>query len=126
MSKQQLVTEFMLMAKQPVRTIPTFLDAREAFERMRLIGEETAELATAFYARDMVEIADALADLLYVVYGTAVSCGINLNPIFQEVHRSNMTKKGGHLNHHGKFVKPATYEPPKILEILEKQNGERL
>ena len=60
--------------------------------RLNLIREEFEELEEALLNRDIVEIADALGDLLYVVYGTGVSYGIDLEPIFEEIHRSNMSK----------------------------------
>lgn len=69
-------------------------------------------------------IAKELADLLYVVYGTAVSCGIDLEPIFREVHRSNMSKVGGHRRADGKWVKPLTYSPAVIEPLLAAQQRE--
>ena len=54
-----------------------------------------------------------MADLLYVVYGTAVSYGIDMDPVFREVHRSNMSKVGGYKRDDGKWVKPATYSPAR-------------
>src|SRR4051812_14564694 len=60
--------------------------------RWSLIREELAELLVAMGARDVVAVADALADELYVLYGVAVSYGIDLDAVFAEVHRSNMTK----------------------------------
>lgn len=65
-----------------------------ALLRMRLIIEELGELAKAMAEGDRVEMADALADLEYVVVGTAVTYGIPQEAVFQEVHRSNMTKTG--------------------------------
>lgn len=89
--------------------------------RIQLINEELTELKDAFEDKDVVEVADALGDLLYVVLGCAVTCGINLEPVFTEIHRSNMTKKGGHKSAEGKWIKPSTYEPAKLLPILERQ-----
>ena len=60
--------------------------------RYDLIREELSEFQHAGANGDLVGVADALADLLYVVYGTAVSYGIDMEPIFTEVHRSNMSK----------------------------------
>lgn len=89
--------------------------------RVGLIREELQELEDAFEKRNVVEVADALGDLLYVVLGCAVSCGIDLEPVFREIHRSNMTKIGGTKNELGKLIKPSTYEPAKLLSILETQ-----
>lgn len=60
--------------------------------RKNLINEEAREFNEASDARDLIAIADALADLLYVVYGAAITYGIDIEPVFDEVHRSNMTK----------------------------------
>jgi len=69
-------------------------------------------------------VAKELADLLYVVYGTAVSCGIDMEPVFREVHRSNMSKVGGHKRADGKWVRPATYSPARLEPILGAQSGQ--
>jgi predicted HAD superfamily Cof-like phosphohydrolase len=66
-------------------------------------------------------MAKELADLLYVVYGTAVSLGIDMEPVFKEVHRSNMSKVGGYKREDGKWVKPPTYSPADILPIIKNQ-----
>jgi len=58
---------------------------------------------------------------LYVVYGTAVSYGIDMKPVFQEVHRSNLSKVGGYKRADGKWMKPPTYSPAKLEQILEAQ-----
>jgi len=72
---------------------------------------------------DTVAVAKELADLLYVVYGTAVSCGIDMEPVFREVHRSNMSKVGGHKREDGKWVKPSTYSPARLELILVAQSS---
>ena len=81
------------------------------------------ELQAALGQKDVAAVAKELADLLYVVYGTAVSCGIDLEPVFREVHRSNMTKVGGHKRADGKWVKPPGYSPARIEPILAMQEG---
>jgi len=94
---------------------PSIPDEKTKELRINLIREELEELETAFNDNDLIEVADALADLLYVVY---VSCGINMKPIFDEVHRSNMTKVGGHKREDGKWIKPKTYSPPDLSPII--------
>ena len=89
--------------------------------RERLIEEEFHELKEAFAAGDITAIAKELADLLYVVYGSAVSCGIDMEPVFREVHRSNMSKVGGHKREDGKWIKPVTYSPAILEPILVQQ-----
>jgi predicted HAD superfamily Cof-like phosphohydrolase len=83
--------------------------------------EEFMELINAMVADSLIEISDGLADLLYVVLGTAVEYGIDIEPIFNEVHRSNMTKVGGHLDKYGKWIKPSTYSPANLKSILRSQ-----
>ena len=70
---------------------------------------------------DLAAVAKEMADLLYVTYGTAVSYGIDMEPVFQEVHRSNLSKVGGYKRADGKWVKPPTYSPADIVSILEAQ-----
>ena len=86
--------------------------------RRRLISEEVAELEEALAAGDVVEVADALADILYVVYGAAAAFGIDIRPIFAEVHRSNMAKVGGPTRADGKVLKPAGWLAPRVVELL--------
>jgi predicted HAD superfamily Cof-like phosphohydrolase len=89
--------------------------------RYDLIREELEELKVAMGRHMLIEIADAIGDLLYVVYGTAVTYGIDMEEIFAEIHRSNMTKVGGSKRADGKLLKPDTYDPPKIAPILNEQ-----
>jgi predicted HAD superfamily Cof-like phosphohydrolase len=91
--------------------------------RVNLIEEELAELRNAGETHDLVEIADALGDLLYVVYGTAVTYGIDLEPVFSEIHRSNMSKGDPDVvaRCDGKVLKGSNYSPPRVAEVLEHQ-----
>jgi predicted HAD superfamily Cof-like phosphohydrolase len=91
--------------------------------RVNLIEEELAELRNAGETQDLVEIADALGDLLYVVYGAAVTYGIDLEPVFSEIHRSNMSKGDSNAAARcdGKVLKGANYSPPRVAEVLERQ-----
>ncbi|MFO7897255.1 MAG: nucleoside triphosphate pyrophosphohydrolase family protein [Candidatus Cloacimonadales bacterium] len=86
------VVEFHQAMGLPVREHPVWLQTSREHLRMRLILEEASELANAYAKQDYIEVADALADLLYVVYGTAAEHGIDIDRVFEEVHRSNMTK----------------------------------
>ena len=105
---------------EPVPVIP---DEGTQALRCSLIREELEELQAAFADGDLVEVADAVADLLYVTYGTAVSCGIDIEPIFREVHRSNMTKVGGTRRDDGKWIKPDDYSPARIEPLLKQQQS---
>jgi predicted HAD superfamily Cof-like phosphohydrolase len=89
--------------------------------RKKLLIEEVNEYYNAEYADDLVEIADALADIIYIACGTAVSYGIPLDRVFTEVHRSNMAKlvDGKVLRRSdGKIQKPEGWTPPDIETIL--------
>lgn len=121
-SNQSKVKEFHVAFDIPVLDKPTADPGISAIERrINLITEETLELFEAIGEYNLVGIADGLADLLYIVYGTALEYGIDLEPIFNEVHRSNMSKVGGHKNEFGKWVKPLTYSPANLKPILERQ-----
>ncbi len=98
---------------------PTAIDLKAMTLRYHLIDEELSEFLDAMSKQDLVAVADALGDLLYVVYGAAVSYGIDLEPVFNEIHRSNMSKIGGHKNEAGKWVKPASYSPANLRPILK-------
>lgn len=123
---QAQVKEFhrLLEEKQDPRK-PTVPSEEVKDLRLRLINEEFKELRHAFYDNDIVEIADALGDLLYVVYGTAISCGIEMESVFDEIHRSNMAKLWPdgkpHYNEYGKVLKPEGWQKPDIASILDLQ-----
>ena len=70
---------------------------------------------------DLVEIADGLADLIYVLIGTSIAYGIDLEPIWDEVHKTNMAKVGGGVRGDGKILKPEGWEPPEIERLLVAQ-----
>lgn len=93
--------------------------------RQDLIEEEYSELQGAMYADDPIGIADGLADLLYVVYGTAVEYGIDIDEVFKEVHRSNMSKLDADgkpiLREDGKVLKGPNFSPPDIKKCLDRQ-----
>ncbi len=134
-TQQLLVKLFHLKASQVVNDKPTEIDKETRILRLRLINEELCELAEAFGYEpvddsfvwhdtpfDLVEVADALGDLLYVVLGTAVSCGIDLEPIFNEINRSNMSKFiDGHRRADGKWIKGPSYSPANLKPIIDAQ-----
>lgn len=126
LKEQQMVAEFNKQFGGGVSREPTIPSGHVIKLRYRLITEELGELMEAFYTRNTTSAVKELADLLYVVLGTAVAMGIDIEPIFAEVHRSNMTKIGGHMDSGGKWIKPDTYSPAKIFPIIKKQIcGER-
>ncbi|MCX5723320.1 MAG: hypothetical protein NTX84_02145 [Nitrospirae bacterium] len=119
--EQAMVDDFHRAFDIVVSPAPTVVDGRTRELRVKLIQEEFDELKEAMESGDLPSIAKEMADLLYVVYGTAVSYGIDMDPVFREVHRSNMSKVGGHKREDGKWVKPATYSPARIEPILAAQ-----
>lgn len=115
------VKEFMEAGQQSTRTMPELADDRTAQLRLDLIEEELDELSEAIFVRDIVGIADALTDILYVVYGTGHTYGIDLDACFKEVHRSNMSKFENGLpvkREDGKIMKGKNYTPPDLERVL--------
>jgi predicted HAD superfamily Cof-like phosphohydrolase len=119
--EQRMVADFHHTFGIRIAATPVLPDSDTRALRVRLIQEEFDELRQALDQEDLVGLAKELADLLYVVYGTAVSCGIDLDPVFREVHRSNMSKVNGHKRSDGKWVKPPDYSPARIQPILDQQ-----
>jgi len=117
-----MVQEFHEQFDIHVSPTPSIPDEPTRNLRKRLIQEELEELQEAMQEKDLPSIAKELADLLYVVYGTAVSLGIDMEPVFQEVHRSNMSKVGGYKREDGKWVKPPTYSPALLDGIIQAQH----
>jgi len=119
----ELVGDFMEACDQQVLSSPTFPDWNIQELRVSLIEEEFKELLDGISRDDIVEVADALTDLLYVVYGAGHSFGIDLDACFAEVHRSNMTKLGPDgraiKREDGKIMKPESYSPPDLESILK-------
>ena len=118
----ELVGDFMEAFGQAVQLEPTWPDFNTRELRLELIQEELDELSDAVADRDMIQIADALTDLLYVVYGAGHSFGLDLDECFEEVHRSNMSKLGenGRPIHRedGKVMKGPGYFEPDLEGIL--------
>lgn len=85
---------------------------REEFDR---------ELMPAMWRDDIVAISDAIADTIYVLLGTAISYGIDIRPIWDAVHATNMAKEGGNKREDGKIMKPKGWTPPDIAGLLKMQ-----
>lgn len=124
---QAKVTEFMVAMGQTVPHPGLAPAIRDADLRASLIAEEAVETINALGLGvsiehwqqtnpegNLVDLIDGLCDLLYVTIGTAVSAGIDLDPFFDEVHRSNMSKVGGAVREDGKRLKPRGWRPPDI------------
>lgn len=119
--EQRMVQDFHRKFEILIQTSPTNLTDEIRQLRVRLIQEEFDELKESMATGNLVSVAKEMADLLYVVYGTAVSYGIDMKPVFQEVHRSNLSKVGGYKRADGKWMKPPSYSPAQLEPILETQ-----
>jgi len=104
---------------------PTLLVDERNKERMYLIDEEADELFKAFQQRDVVEIADALIDLAYVIKGTAVMMGLPWEELWTEVHQTNMAKVRKTTDRAKIDVqKPEGWKPPDVSGILKSAGWE--
>ena len=114
------VKQFMEAFGQEVKDKPEWPDEDTVNLRVDLIEEEYDELKQAVYSHDgsMTDVADALSDILYVVYGMAHSFGIDIDECFREVHVSNMSKLDENgkpiYREDGKVVKGPNYKPPNL------------
>lgn len=128
MTNFEMVREFHEKFGCPISVSPE-LPSRETRElRLSLIKEEVEELHEGETKDDIVAVADALTDILYVVYGMGHVYGIDLDGCFREVHRSNMSKLGSDgcpvYREDGKVLKGPFYSKPDLRSVLEgKENG---
>jgi predicted HAD superfamily Cof-like phosphohydrolase len=123
------VADFHRSFELPLRTSPTAEVGREQVDlRLALIEEEVAELRAAAEVGDLTAIADALADIVYVAYGSAHVYGIDLDAVLGEVHASNMTKLGADgrpvRRADGKVLKGPHYRPPEVAAVLAGKPGQ--
>jgi predicted HAD superfamily Cof-like phosphohydrolase len=105
----------------PRQDRPSVVAAEVAAERQRLLLEEVSELSDAVGAGHLAEIAQELADVVYVAYGTALAYGVDLDAVVGEVHRANMSKLGldGHpAVRNGKVVKGPGFQPPDVAAVI--------
>ncbi len=118
----ELVGDFMEAMGQDIEMRPIFPEDHIQKLRFDLIEEELDELKLGMDNQNLIEVADALTDLLYVIYGAGQAFGIDLDECFQEVHYSNMSKLGEDgrpiKREDGKVLKPDTYFPPNLKDIL--------
>jgi len=122
MTNFEKVKTFMETFGQDVKASPEIPDAETVSLRIELIAEEVEELWNACENKDIVEIADALTDILYVTYGAGHAFGIDLDKCFAEVQRSNMSKLGEDGNpiyrEDGKVMKGPNYSEPDLKSVL--------
>ena len=123
MTNFEKVGTFMKTFGQDVKQSPAFSTDAINELRLSLIKEELDELIEAMNKKDLVEVADALTDLLYVTYGAGHAFGINLDDCFEEVQNSNMSKlnKDGKpiYNNKGKVMKGPNYFKPDLNKFIK-------
>ena len=120
MSYQKDVEDFMTAGDQPIKK-ELSLKGEQQNLYMNLITEEYRETIEAFDNDDLIEVADGLADMVWVIMGMCSSCGIDFNKVWEEVKASNMSKfvEGKAIkNGAGKIMKPETYFKPDLKKVL--------
>ena len=116
------VGNFMKTFGQEVKTKPSFSSDKINKLRLDLIKEELSELTEAMNNKDLLEVADALTDILYVTYGAGHAFGIDLDKCFEEVQNSNMSKLDENgkpiYNEAGKVMKGTNYFKPDLSKFV--------
>ena len=122
MSNFSKVGIFMKTFGQDVKNKPSFSTDKINKLRIDLIKEELDELTAAIRNKDLLEVADALTDILYVTYGAGHAFGINLDKCFNEVQNSNMSKLDNNAkpiyNDDGKVMKGPNYFKPDLSKFV--------
>ena len=122
MSNFSKVGVFMKTFGQEVKDKPSFSTDKINKLRLDLIKEEFNELTEAMNNKDLLEVADALTDILYVTYGAGHAFGINLDKCFEEVQNSNMSKLDDNgkpiYNEHGEVMKGPNYFKPDLKKFI--------
>ena len=123
MTNFEKVGLFMKTFNQEVKTKSAFSSGKINSLRISLISEELEELKQAMLDNNILEVADALTDILYVTYGAGHAFGINLDKCFNEVQESNMSKLDTNgkpiFNEHGKVMKGPNYFKPDLSKFLK-------
>ena len=122
MSNFEKVKIFMKTFGQDIKDIAEFPEEKVVNLRYDLIKEELEELKQSMNDKDIIEVADALTDILYVTYGAGHAFGINLDKCFEEVQNSNMSKLGNNgkpiYNESGKVMKGPKYFKPNLTKFV--------
>ena len=123
MTNFEKVKKFMRTFGQEVKSKPSFSSEKINDLRYNLIKEELDELKQAMEDKDLLEVADALTDILYVTYGAGIAFGIDLDKCFEEVQNSNMSKLGEDgkpiYNEAGKVMKGPNYFKPDLSKFVK-------
>jgi len=130
MSNFEKVKIFMKTFGQDIKDIAEFPEEKVVNLRYDLIKEELEELKQSMNDKDIIEVADALTDILYVTYGAGHAFGINLDKCFEEVQNSNMSKLGNNgkpiYNESGKVMKGPKYFKPNLTKFVNKKIWKRI
>ena len=122
MTNFEKVGEFMKTFGQEVKSKSSLSSDKINILRINLIEEELEELKQAINQKNLLEVADALTDILYVTYGAGHAFGINLDKCFEEVQNSNMSKLGSDgkpiYSEKGKVLKGPNYFKPNLSNLL--------
>ena len=123
MTNFEKVGKFMKTFGQEVKSNSGLSTDKINLLRIKLIEEELQEFKKAIQENNLIEVADALTDILYVTYGAGHAFGINLDKCFEEVQNSNMSKLGSDgkpiYNEHGKVMKGPKYFEPNLKKFIE-------
>jgi len=123
MTNFEKVGHFMKTFGQEVKTNSELSTEKINNLRINLINEELEELKKAIEDKNIIEVADALTDILYVAYGAGHAFGINLDKCFDEVQKSNMSKLGDDgkpiYNENGKVMKGPKYFKPDLSKFIQ-------
>ena len=126
---QKAVKDFMWAGGQTIRIVPEVPDPPIAERRIGMLREEVNELGDSVADIDIVEYADAVADIIYVALGAAVEAGVDIEPILEDVIDSNNSKidwsraRPWATHDNGKVAKDWHYRPPRIAPIIEAQEN---
>ncbi len=123
----KMMKEFHELFGVPISSQASLISSHDFIRRLTLITSEVGELGDEIRKRNLVEIADALGDILYVTFGMAVEMGLDIDRIFTEIHESNMSKANADgtvtKDSGGKVLKSDTYKPVDLSWILEKSKS---
>lgn len=121
-SLQQNVWDFHRHLNRSTGTMPATIGVESQGRRKAMIEEEIAETLAALETGDIVKVADGICDSVYTLIGLAVEMGIDLDPVWDQVHRSNMAKINNPEHPSEKSIKPEGWVAPDVQKCLDEQN----